>query len=546
MATAELVLKSNAVFTGEVSEPFAGGVAIADGKIVACGDEEALAPFIGPDTEVREFGDRLIMPGFNDSHTHFTQGALVDDPDFCVHIGGTDTLDEALAALKTWADAHPDNEWVYGNEVIQFNWETPLMPTAAQIDAVISDRPVVLSQVDMHTFSVNTAALRRAGITRDTPDPYGGEILRDESGEPTGVLSNTATDIFTALLFHPEWEDMKASYRKGFEKAKRLGLTTVCVVFPEGVSYDDPFAVFHEFEQDGELPFRMPYYTQLAGGEHEDLIQKIERMQAEYNKPGSLITCNGFKILIDGVCSDHTAWMAWPYANDATTNGMPAMDLTQVRADLLRACEAGYPVRIHTIGDAAVHWALDAFDEAKRRYGDKGLRHVQEHVETIQPDDLKRFAEIGVVACMQPMHMILDLEFRSKDDAVGPERLPYCWPIRSLLDAEAHVALSTDFPVVELDPLHEVYAAVTRQLFDGTPEEGWVPDQRIALAEALSAYTAGSAYCEGMEDEVGTLEPGKAADVIVLSKNLFAVEPAEILNTEVDLTVFNGKVVYER
>lgn len=546
MATAELVLKSNAVFTGEVSEPFAGGVAIADDKIVACGDEEALAPFIGPDTEVREFGDRLIMPGFNDSHTHFTQGALVDDPDFCVHIGGTDTLDEALAALKTWADAHPDNEWVYGNEVIQFNWETPLMPTAAQIDAVISNRPVVLSQVDMHTFSVNTAALRRAGITRDTPDPYGGEILRDESGEPTGVLSNTATDIFTALLFHPEWEDMKTSYRKGFEKAKRLGLTTVCVVFPEGVSYDDPFAVFHEFEQDGELPFRMPYYTQLAGGEHEDLIQKIERMQAEYNKPGSLITCNGFKILIDGVCSDHTAWMAWPYANDATTNGMPAMDLTQVRADLLRACEAGYPVRIHTIGDAAVHWALDAFDEAKRRYGDKGLRHVQEHVETIQPDDLKRFAEIGVVACMQPMHMILDLEFRSKDDAVGPERLPYCWPIRSLLDAGAHVALSTDFPVVELDPLHEVYAAVTRQLFDGTPEEGWVPDQRIALAETLSAYTAGSAYCEGMEDEVGTLEPGKAADVIVLSKNLFAVEPAEILNTEVDLTVFNGKVVYER
>lgn len=546
MATAELVLKSNAVFTGEVSEPFAGGVAIADGKIVACGDEEALVPFIGPDTEVREFGDRLIMPGFNDSHTHFTQGALVDDPDFCVHIGGTDTLDEALAALKTWADAHPDNEWVYGNEVIQFNWETPLMPTAAQIDAVISDRPVVLSQVDMHTFSVNTAALRRAGITRDTPDPYGGEILRDESGEPTGVLSNTATDIFTALLFHPEWEDMKASYRKGFEKAKRLGLTTVCVVFPEGVSYDDPFAVFHEFEQDGELPFRMPYYTQLAGGDREDLIQKIERMQAEYNKPGSLITCNGFKILIDGVCSDHTAWMAWPYANDATTNGMPAMDLTQVRADLLRACEAGYPVRIHTIGDAAVHWALDAFDEAKRRYGDKGLRHVQEHVETIQPDDLERFAEIGVVACMQPMHMILDLEFRSKDDAVGPERLPYCWPIRSLLDAGAHVALSTDFPVVELDPLHEVYAAVTRQLFDGTPEEGWVPDQRIALAEALSAYTAGSAYCEGMEDEVGTLEPGKAADVIVLSKNLFAVEPAEILNTEVDLTVFNGKVVYER
>ena len=202
-------------------------------------------------------------------------------------------------------------------------------------------------------------------------------------------------------------------------------------------------------------------------------------------------------------------------------------------------------MRIHPIGDAAVHGALAAFDAAKRRYGDKGLRHVQEHVETIQPDDLKRFAEIGVVACMQPMHMILDLEFRSKDDAVGPERLPYCWPMRSLIDAGTDVALSTDFPVVGIEPLEEVYAAVTRQLFDGTPEEGWVPEQRITMAEALKAYTYGSAYCEGVENQIGTLEAGKLADVIVLSKNLFEVEPKEILETTVDLTVFNGKVVYE-
>lgn len=543
---AELVLKSSAVFDGTGALPFAGGVAIADGKVLACGDDAVLAPFVGEGTEVRDFGDRLIMPGFNDSHTHFTQGALVDDPDFCVHIGGTDTLEETLAKVKAFAEAHPDNEWVYGNEVIQFNWETPLMPTAAQIDAVIADRPVVLGQVDMHTFSANTLAMQKAGVTRDTPNPYGGEILRDESGEPTGVFSNTATDIFTALIFKPSWEELKVSYRKGFEKAKRLGITTMCVVFPEGVSYDDPFAIFREFEQDGELPFRMPYYTQLADGEHEDMIAKIERMQATYNTPGSLITCNGFKLLIDGVCSDHSAWMAWPYANDPTTNGVPAMDLSQVHRDMMRACEAGYPCRIHTIGDRAVNWALNTFEEARNRFGDKGLRHVQEHVETIQPDDLPRFKELGIVACMQPMHMVLDLEFRSKDDAVGPERLPYCWPMRSLLDDGAAVALSTDFPVVGLEPMPSIYAAVTRQLFDGTPEEGWVPDQRITLAEALAAYTSGSAYCEGMEDTVGTLEAGKAADVVVLSKNLFDVEPAEILSTEVDVTVFNGNVIYER
>lgn len=545
MAVAEIVLKSRAVFRGDGAEPFPGGVAIAGGRILACGTEAEIAPYIGEGTDVREFGDKLIMPGFNDSHTHFTQGALVDDPDFCVHVGATSSLDEALQRVRAFADAHPDSEWVFGNEVIQFNWETPLMPTAAQIDAVIPDRPVVLVQVDLHTYSANTAAMRKAGITRDTQAPYGGEILRDGNGEPTGVFSNSAGDIFTDLIYKPAVEDLKASYRKAFEKTKSLGLTTVCVVYPEGVNYDDPFAVFREFQDEGELPFRLPFYTQLASSGDEDLIGKIERMRAVYNKPGSLVTCNGFKILIDGVCSDHTAWLSWPYANDPSTNGTPALDLEQVRADLLRAAEAGYPVRIHTIGDAAVHWALDAFDEARRRYGDKGLRHVQEHVETIQPDDLARFAEIGVVACMQPMHMVLDLEYRSKDDAVGPERLPYCWPMRSLLDSGATVALSTDFPVVGIEPLHEVYAAVTRQLFDGTPAEGWVPEQRITLAEALRAYTYGSAYCEGMEDEIGTLDAGKRADVIVLSKNLFEVEPAEILDAKVELTVFDGKVVYE-
>lgn len=539
---AELVLTSNAVFTGTGDEPFAGGVAIADGRILACGSQDALEPFIGSETVVRSYGDQLIMPGFNDSHTHFTQGALVDDPDFCLALGATGSLDEALQRVKEFADAHPANEWVFANTVIQFNWDVPLMPTAAQIDAVIPDRPVVLAQVDMHTFSANAKAMEKVGVTRDTPDPYGGEILRDEDGEPTGVFSNTATDLFTKPIFRPAREDLKASYRKGFEKAKRLGLTTVCVVFPEGVSYDDPFAIFQEFQEAGELPFHMPFYTELYG---DDLIERIERLQRQYNVPGSDVTCEGFKILIDGVCSDHTAWMAWPYANDASTNGMPAMDLSQVREDTFKACEAGYPVRIHTIGDRAVNWALNTFDEARRRFGDKGLRHVQEHVETIQPDDMPRFAELGVCACVQPMHMLLDLEFRSKDDAVGADRVPYCWPLRSLLDAGAVIGLSTDFPVVEIDPLHEVYGAVTRQLFDGTPDEGWVPDQRISMAEALRAYTWGSAYIEGKEDELGTLEEGKIADVIVLSRDLFSIEPKEILDTDVLLTIFKGKVVYE-
>ncbi len=540
---ADLVLKSSAIFTGDGSLPFAGAVAIADGRILAVGPEADVQPLVGPNTDVRDFGDRLIMPGFNDSHTHFTQGALVDDPDFCVNVGPTSTPEEALAIVREFADAHPDNEWVFATGVIQYEWPDPTMPTAAQIDAVIPDRPVVMVQVDLHTYSANTMAMQKVGVTAETPDPYGGEILRDADGNPTGIFSNTAGDIFTEPIYRPDWEDLKASYRKGFDKAKAMGITTMCVVYPEGVSFDDPFEVFREFEDADELPFRMPFYTGLFG---DDQIEKIQALQAKYNVPGSKVTCNGFKILIDGVTSDQTAWLAYPYANDPTTCGQPAMDLEQVRTDLLAACEAGYPVRIHTIGDLAVHWALDAFDEAKRRFGDKGLRHVMEHLETVMPSDMERFAKIGVVGCVQPMHALLDLPFHAKDTAVGPERLPFCWPFRSLLDAGMTMALATDFPVVELDPLHEVYAAVTRQLFDGTPEEGWVPEQRITLAEALKAYTWGSAYAEGKEDELGTLEPGKLADVIVLSKDLFSVEPAEYLDTEVDLTVLDGKVIFER
>ena len=416
------------------------------------------------------------------------------------------------------------------------------MPTAAQIDAVIPDRPVVMVQIDHHTFSANTMTIEKAGITLETPDPYGGEILRDADGNLTGVFSNTAGYFFNKPIYQPDVEVLKDSYRKAFETTKRLGLTTICVVFPEGISFDDPYGPLRELELAGELPFHLPFYTGLSG---EDQLGKIRRLEEQYNGAGSEIRCKGFKILIDGVCSDHTAWMAYPYADDAFTCGQPAMYLEQVRADLLAACEAGYPVRIHTIGDRAIDWALNAFDEAERRYGKKGLRHVQEHVETVQPYDLARFGELGVTCSMQPMHMLLDLEFLTKDAAVGSERLPYCWPMRSLLDNGAVIALGTDYPVVLLDPMHEVYGAVTRQLFDGTPAEGWVPEQRITLAEALKAYTWGSAYCEGMEDKIGTLEAGKVADVIVLDRDLFEVEPREYLESKVVLTVFKGNVVYE-
>lgn len=538
---AELVLKSDAVFTGDGLSPFKGGVAIADGKIVACGDDLHLAPFIGPDTDVREFGDRLIMPGIIDSHTHFAQGAMTTDPDFCVNLIDCTSFEQVMGRMQAFAESHPDNEWLVGVQAIQFQWEVPEMPSAKMIDAYISDRPVFLSQVDMHTFSANTCAIEKVGVTRDTPDPVGGKILKDENGDPTGVFSNNAGALFMDEVYNPPLERARESFAKTAQRAVSYGITSVGAVNPTFVSLEDPYRVFADMNRAGEFPLRVFMYTDLFEVE----TMTLDEIRAKYDFPDTTIEWNGFKQFIDGVCSDHTAWMLDDYSNAPGNAGEPAEDPERVRAAVLRACEWGVLTRIHAIGDRSVRYVLDCFEEAERLYGKQGLRHCMEHDETVQPEDLPRFAQLGISACMQPWHMLLDMGDLAKDDAVGPERAALSWPIRSLMASGANVSLGSDFPVVGIEPMEEVYGAVYRMLEDGSNPEGWFPEERITMAEALRAYTYGSAYAMGVEDRLGTLAVGKEADVCVLSRNLFECEPAEVLDTVSELTVSGGKIVYE-
>ncbi|MBS7157778.1 MAG: amidohydrolase [Collinsella sp.] len=538
---AELVLKSDAVFTGDGLSPFKGGVAIADGKIVACGDDLHLAPFIGPDTDVREFGDRLIMPGIIDSHTHFAQGAMTTDPDFCVNLIDCTSFEQVMERMQAFAESHPDNEWLVGVQAIQFQWEVPEMPSAKMIDAYISDRPVFLSQVDMHTFSANTCAIEKVGVTRDTPDPVGGKILKDENGDPTGVFSNNAGALFMDEVYNPPLERARESFAKTAQRAVSYGITSVGAVNPTFVSLEDPYRVFADMNRAGEFPLRVFMYTDLFEVE----TMTLDEIRAKYDFPDTTIEWNGFKQFIDGVCSDHTAWMLDDYSNAPGNAGEPAEDPERVRAAVLRACEWGVLTRIHAIGDRSVRYVLDCFEEAERLYGKQGLRHCMEHDETVQPEDLPRFAQLGISACMQPWHMLLDMGDLAKDDAVGPERAALSWPIRSLMASGANVSLGSDFPVVGIEPMEEVYGAVYRMLEDGSNPEGWFPEERITMAEALRAYTYGSAYAMGVEDRLGTLAVGKEADVCVLSRNLFECEPAEVLDTVSELTVSGGKIVYE-
>ena len=538
---ADMVIKSNAVFTGDGTAPFAGGVAIAGGKILLCGDDLHLAPFIGPETDVREYSDKLVMPGIIDSHTHFAQGSMTTDPDFCVNLIDCTSFEQAMERVVAFADSHPDNEWILGVQIIQFQWAVPEMPSAAMIDAYISDRPVFLQQVDLHTFSANTCAMEKVGITRDTPDPAGGKILKDADGEPTGVFSNNAANYFMDSVYNPPIERAKESFAKTVAFANSCGITSVGVVHPTFVSLENPYKVFAAMNAAGEFPLRAFLYTDLF-----DLESKTpEQINETYSFPGTTIEWRGFKEFIDGVCSDHTAWMIEPYSNAPETCGEPAEDPERVRAGILKACELGYPARIHAIGDQAIRFILDCFEEGEKLFGKKDLRHCIEHNETIQSEDLPRYAQLGVSPAVQPWHMLLDMADLAKDDAVGPERAALSWPLHSLQASGANIHLGSDFPVVGIDPMEEIYGAVFRMLEDGSNPGGWFPAERITMAEALRAYTLGSAYAMGIEDRLGTLAVGKAADICVLDKNLFTCSPAEVLGTKSVLTVLGGEIIFE-
>ena len=538
---ADLVIKSNAVFTGDGSLPFAGGVAIKGDTILTCGNDLHLAPFIGPDTEVRDYGDKLVMPGIIDSHTHFAQGSMTTDPNFCVNLIDCTSFEQAIERVCAFADAHPDNEWILGVQIIQFQWEVPEMPTAAMIDAYISDRPVFLQQVDLHTFSANTCAMQKMGVTRDTPDPSGGKILKDENGEPTGVFSNNAASIFMDSVYNPPIERAMESFEKTVHYANSLGITSVGAVNPTFVSLENPYKVFADMNRAGRFPLRVFMYTDLF----EVVTMTPDELFAKYDFPGTTIEWNGLKQFIDGVCSDHTAWMLEPYSNKPETCGEAAEEPERVRAAILKACENGMAVRIHAIGDRAIRTILDDFEEAEKLYGKQGLRHSIEHNETVQPEDLPRYARMGIAPAFQPWHMLLDMADLAKDDAVGPERAALSWPLRSMIESGANIHLGSDFPVVGIEPCEEIYGAVYRMLEDGSNPEGWFPEERITMAEALKAYTYGSAYAMGIEDRFGTLAAGKKADICVLDRNLFTCAPAEVLEMKSVLTLIGGEVVFE-
>ncbi|MBB6454711.1 hypothetical protein HNQ94_003200 [Salirhabdus euzebyi] len=534
---ADLVLSSNAIFTGLQESPFRGSVAIKDNVILATGTREEVTPLIGENTKVIEYGDQLIMPGFNDFHIHLFLGSLSQQS---VHLHQAKSEQEAAEMVKEFADSRPHDEWIFGFRWYHVYWENKTLPHRSTLDRLIPDRPVFLFNDECHGAWVNTKALELLGINDETPNPPFGEIVRDKNGKATGFLYETAM-TFASEVFENIPKDRQVELLENFLKTSaRLGVTSISDMLPlPGLELGN-LELYQEFDEQDKLTTRVHFLAALDGN-----LDRPKKLRETFQSDS--LKFSGLKQFLDGVPIAYTAYLVDPYADKLETKGDTLIPIDYVREWAIEADRENFRIRFHACGDGAVRLGLDCFEAVQQQNGKRDSRHTIEHIEVIHPDDMNRFGELGVIASMQPEHMAVARSFANNTyrKRLGPEREKYTWPIKSLQDKGSTIAFGTDFPVVGLDPMTEIYRAVTRLHDDGEPEGGWNPSEKISLADALRAYTIGSAYGTFREQELGTLEAGKLADIIVLDQDLFRISNEDIRNTKVVLTVKDGKIIYQ-
>jgi predicted amidohydrolase YtcJ len=501
-------------------------VACAGERIVAVGSADDVASWRASETEVVDLGGRLVLPAFTDAHTHFAGFAisrsLVDLKDVAV-------LDEAVRRVGAAAARAPAGAWVVGRGWAHDLWGGTL-PTRNLLDAVEPNRPIALGRNDGHGLWVNSEALRRAGITRDTPNPLGGDIVRDGHGEPTGVLAERAMDLVSDLIPAPSAGDLTRAVREAMPIAHRAGLAGVTCM--EAL---DAFRTYRGLAQSGELHLRIGMC--LAP---QDFDEEIDLIRQE-GRGDRWIHWTQLKLFADGALNPRTAWMLEPYADDPANVGIPVTPPDELRSWVERAARAGFACSVHAIGDAANRAMLDVYEATRPQWHPQGLRPRVEHAQTLAPSDVPRFGKLGVIPSMQPIHCTQDLLVNDK--ALGP-RARNAYPFRRLLDSGARLVFGSDVPVETLDVLQGLYAATARRRANGYPEGGWYPDERITLDEAVAAYTLGPAWAEGEEAHRGTIDPGKLADLVVLADDIFAGPPELLLQTRVVGTLVGGGWAY--
>ena len=535
--TSPLVLYNGDLRTQDPRLPRARAVAMANGRILATGDDDTVRSLAGPRARCLDLEGRLVLPGFMDSHIHYYDWALARRR---LLLADVKSFGEAMERLRRFASDTEEGEWVLGQGWNEAEWPENRMPLRADLDRAAPRHPAILWRCDMHLAVVNSRALELAGIGESTPDPPEGEIQRDDSGRPTGVLRESAINVVKPVIPPLSEEQVLDVMRSGIPALHALGITSIHDVRLMGaMEWPLTFRAWQALDERGELDLRC--WAAIPA-------ERLDEAAATGLRTGfgnSRLRAGHVKFYADGGMGARSAWMIEPYLDGGT--GMPLVSVESLRESVEKAHRAGLAVMIHAIGDRANRETISVFEEVLGReaspLASPPLCHRMEHVQMIRPEDLKRLAALDVAASVQPANMVLDI--RMIDECVGPKGR-WTYPFRDLLDAGVPVLFSSDAPVCDANPLVSIHAAVTRRRPDGSPPGGWYPDQKVSVEEAVRACTLTPASTYGVGSELGSLSPGKRADLAVFDRNLYTIPPQEILEARVDLTVFDGEIRYER
>lgn len=529
---ADLLLVNGKIWTGNAAQPTAEAVACRHGRIVAVGRTGDIRQLAGTGTQVVDLRGKLAVPGFNDAHLHFTQGGqhLAS-----VQLRTARSQAEFRERIAGFAARLPKGRWITGGEWDHENWKPAALPTCQLIDAVTPDNPVLVSRLDGHMALANSLALKLAGITRETPDPPGGAIVRDASGEPTGVLRDAAMGPVSRVIPGHSEEEIMEAIRAAMRYAARNGVTSV----QDMSASPETFRLYQKLLERGELTVR------IYGAQPLPSWRKLADVGVRAGFGNDKLRFGLMKGFADGSLGATTALFFEPYLDSPNTTGLAASEMipeSRMLKAIRGAAAAGLQVGIHAIGDKANHLILNMYEEAERAAGSNGQRFRIEHAQHLRREDIPRFGKLRVVASMQPYHCIDDGRWAEK--RIGAERAKGTYAFRTLLDTGAVLAFGSDWPVAPAEPLMGIYAAVTRRTRDDLHPAGWVPEQKIQVGEALRAYTMGSAYASFAENAKGSIEPGKLADIAVISDDILTINPADIEKARVLMTVFDGRIVY--
>ena len=528
--TADKIYFNAKIWTGDSAQPHAEAIAIKDNKIIFIGKD--YTSFKGNNTTMVDVEGKMMVPGFIDNHTHFLTGgynlASVD-------LRKAKTKEEFISILKTYCQQHPGNGWIQGGDWDHEAWGGEL-PNKSWIDSVTGNHPLFVSRYDGHMAFANSKALQLAQINKSTAIPAGGEIVKDKNGEPTGMIKDEAMNLMYKVIPAASEKELDEYLQRAIQHAFENGVTQINDVGSYGGWID--LETFRRARQNNQLDLRIYSFVALS------TWQKLDSFVKKNGKGDDMLRWGGLKGFVDGSLGSTTGWFYQPYLDAPNTTGLQVTDTNDLRKWVISADSAGLHVTVHAIGDKANDYILSVFEEAEKKNGDKDRRFRVEHAQHVTQSAFAKFAALHVIPSMQPYHAIDDGRWAAK--RLYDARLKGTYAFKSMLDAGATLTFGSDWTVAPLKPIEGIYAAVTRRTLDDKNPNGWYPEQKLTVEQALKCYTVNNAYAGFFENKTGKLKAGMLADFVVLSDDLFSVKPEKIWDVKVLRTVVNGKDVFVR